>query len=84
MTLTIQLEDSLVQDLERLAARQQQPLSSLLESALWELLQKDDLGDKELPVFRGGRGLQPGVDLDRSSALLDWLERVATLGCCSA
>jgi hypothetical protein len=81
MTVTIQLDDALVQDLERFAAQRQHSVSSLVEITLKELLQKEGRGGhRELPVFYGGRGLQPGVDLDHSAALLDWMEQLDVAG----
>jgi hypothetical protein len=77
MTVTLHLDDALVHDLERFAARRQRSLSLLLELALKDLLQREG---PDLPIFRGGRGLQPGVDLDHSAALLDWMEQRDAVG----
>jgi len=33
-----------------------------------------DSGVPVIPVFRGGRGLQPGVDLDSNAALLELMD----------
>ena len=54
------------------------PLSALLERAGREMLNRlRQLRARKpvrLPTFKG-RGLQPGVDLDDASALLDLMER---------
>lgn len=75
MTVTIQLDEALLQDVERLAAKRQSTVPALIEIALTELLHRNEGEPQELPVFRGGNGLRPGVDLDNSAALLDWMEQ---------
>lgn len=77
MRTTVRLEDSLLQRAKRHAAEHQTTLTQVLDQALRELLNRQEqLGGRErvaLPSFRG-RGLQPGVDLDDSAALLDLME----------
>lgn len=76
---TIRLDDQLLRDAKTHAARTGRTLTAVIEDAL-----RAALGHAEsppdvaftLPVFRpeGARGLQPGVDLSDSAALLDLME----------
>lgn len=79
MRTTIRLDDGLLRDAKVLAARTGRTLTSVIEDALRESLARRKVGAGEhiqLPVFRpvGRRGLQPGVDLSDSAALLDLME----------
>ncbi len=60
-----------------MAARSGKSLTSVIEDALRESLARQKKAEKRLPVrlvtFRG-KGLQPGVDLDDTAALLDLME----------
>jgi hypothetical protein len=77
MRTTVRLEDDLLRRAKRHAAENRTTLTHLLDQALRELLsRREHLADRErvaLPTFRGD-GLQPGVDLDDSAALLDLME----------
>jgi hypothetical protein len=78
MRTTINLPDRLLAQARRLAAGSGTTLTALLEEAL-----RRELADRRrrrgrrrraaLTTF-GTRGLQPGVDLDDSAALLDLIE----------
>jgi hypothetical protein len=73
---TVRLDDGLLKEAKALAARSGRTLTDLIEEALRESLarqRRPPLGRVELPTFRG-EGLQPGVDLDDSSALADLME----------
>ena len=79
MRTTIRLDDELLADAKVLAARTGRTLTSVIEDALRESLARRKASADtrvELPVFRpvGRRGLQPGVDLSDSAALLDLME----------
>ena len=82
---TLTIEDSLLAEFKQLAARSHQSLSGVIQDALREALAARQthgpLAPVDLPVFRGGRGLQPGVDLDSTAALLDLMDQAdAALG----
>lgn len=77
MRTTIRLDDDLLADAKILAARTGRTLASVIEDALRESLARRTASADtrvELPTFRGGDGLQPGVDLDDSAGLLDLME----------
>ncbi len=77
MRTTIRLDDQLLADARSLALRSGTTLTAMIEEALRESIarrrQAPVTQRVELPTFRGD-GLQPGVDLDDSSALLDLME----------
>lgn len=77
MRTTIRLDDQLLRDAKQLAARTGRTLTAVIEEALRLSLSQSRLPRRsrvELPSFKGGNGLQPGVDLDDSAALLDLME----------
>ena len=78
MRTTIRLDEHLLAEAKELAARTNRTLTSVIEEALRELLgrQRKDVARQPvvLPTF-DGQGLQPGVDLDDSAALLNLMER---------
>ena len=77
MRTTIRLHDRLLAEVKKFAAENGKTLTAVIEDALREVLarRKDR---KRLPPVRlttfAGHGLQPGVDLDDSAALLDRME----------
>ena len=77
MRTTVRLNEDLLSEFKRLAAEERTTLTAVLEGALREMLarrkQQRSRPRVSLPTFEG-RGLQPGVDLDDSSALLDLME----------
>lgn len=77
MRTTIRLPDKLLADAKSFAARRRCTLTQVIDQSLRRTLQESersaDSSPIQLPTFRG-QGLQPGVDLDDSSALLDFLE----------
>ncbi|MFP5289140.1 MAG: ribbon-helix-helix protein, CopG family [Thermoanaerobaculia bacterium] len=80
MKKMVQLDDRLLDDVEKIAAERGRTLSSVIEEALREMVahQPRTSGRKparpvSLPTFRG-EGLQPGVNLDDSQSLLDLME----------
>jgi plasmid stability protein len=73
MRTTINLDDDLLAEAKLVAARTGRSLTAVVEDALRESLRRRHLPGREVvkpPVFGEG-GLQPGVDLDDSAALLD-------------
>ncbi|MGH7476978.1 MAG: YlcI/YnfO family protein [Longimicrobiales bacterium] len=77
MRTTVRLDPHLLADAKRLALETGRTLTRVIEDALREALarraQPRAREPVELPTFRGA-GLQPGVDLDDSSGLLDLME----------
>ncbi|OGQ19474.1 MAG: hypothetical protein A2138_09165 [Deltaproteobacteria bacterium RBG_16_71_12] len=76
---TVRLPDDLLRAAKRAAADSDRTLTALIEDALRELLARagSARGAKRrvtLPVFRGGAGARPGVDIDDSRALVDAME----------
>jgi plasmid stability protein len=77
MRTTIDLPDDLLGEAKARAARDGRSLSSVVSDALRNSFSQAgavERGAVALPTFDGG-GLQPGVDLDDSVALLDLMER---------
>jgi hypothetical protein len=78
MRTTIRIHDALFAELKAEAARTGRTLTQVIEDALRESLARRRSTARprravELPTFRG-RGLQPGVDLDSTAALLDLMD----------
>mgnify|MGYP001817514384 CR=1 FL=1 len=77
MRTTIRLDDDLLVEVKQLAARSNKTLTSVIEDALREMLARQRKTDERTPVrltTASGGGLQPGVDLDDSAALLSLME----------
>jgi predicted transcriptional regulator len=77
MRTTIRLDDDLLAEIKQLAARSDRTLTSVIEDALREMLARQRKTEKRTPVTLAtvsGGGLQPGVDLDDSAALLSLME----------
>ena len=71
------MDDGLLQEAKQLAAREGLTLTAVLENALREMLERRRMlrRDKRLPLPTfTGRGLQSGVDLDDTAALLDHMQ----------
>jgi hypothetical protein len=77
MRTTIRIDDQLLREAKQVAARSGKSLTAVIEDALRESFAKrQKLGNRKpvrLTTFTGD-GLQPGVDLDDSAALLDLME----------
>lgn len=77
MRTTIRLDDQLLKKTKQLAAKTGKTLTAVIEDALRETLARQKENDQrepvKLPVFQG-QGLQAGVDLDDSAALLELME----------
>ncbi|MBI2886798.1 MAG: type II toxin-antitoxin system VapB family antitoxin [Chloroflexi bacterium] len=78
MRTTIRLDDHLLKEAKRLAADTGRTLTAVIEDSLREAIARKRAGVPRkrvrLPTFKG-QGLQPGVDLNDSAALLDLMER---------
>jgi hypothetical protein len=77
MRTTINLDDDLLAEAKQVATRTGRSLTDVVEDALRESLHRRHRTARravELPVF-GEDGLQPGVDLDDSAALLDLMDQ---------
>jgi Arc/MetJ family transcription regulator len=77
MRTTIRIDDQLLAEAKAQAAQSGRTLNDIVEDALRESLARRSRstreGPVELPTFSGSR-LQPGVDLDDSSALVELME----------
>jgi hypothetical protein len=77
MRTTIRLDDDLLVEIKQLAACSDKTLTSVIEDALREMLARQRETEERAPVRLttvSGGGLQPGVDLDDSAALLSLME----------
>ena len=78
MKTTIQLDDQLLLEAKQHAAQTGRTLKAVIEDALREVLARTETTWPHtripLKTFKG-RGVQPGVDLDDTSSLLDLMER---------
>jgi len=77
MRTTIRLDDDLLRQAKQYAVEEEMTLTAVIHRALRELLVRRERPPERqrvpLPSF-AGRGPQPGVDLDDTSALLDLME----------
>jgi hypothetical protein len=74
MRTTIRLEDHLLQEAKAQAARAGRSLNEFIEETVRVALLSggaDQPAPPPLPLYRGGRGLRAGVDLDNNAALLE-------------
>ena len=79
MRTTINVDEYLLIELKTVAAQSGRTLTAVIEDALRQSLVRRDRATPtrrpRLPTISGG-GLQPGVDLDDNSALLDLMEGI--------
>lgn len=76
MRTTVTIDDQLLIEVKTVAARTGKTLSALVEDALRKSLARRDSA-KPVPLrllTHDGGGLQPGVDLDDTSALFDLMD----------
>lgn len=77
MRTTIRLDERLLAEAKKVAADSGRTLTAVLEDALRESLARRQAAPRRKPIrlktFRGD-GVQPGIDLDDSAALLDAME----------
>jgi hypothetical protein len=78
MRTTVRLEDALISQAKREADRRGETLTALIEQGLRLILAQSRTERQrervKLPVSEAGGGVLPGIDLDDSAALLDWME----------
>lgn len=78
MRTTVRLDDALLREVKQFAAEEGTTFTAVVHRALRELLARRRRHREQervpLPRFRG-EGLQPGVDLDDTAALLELMER---------
>jgi len=75
MRTTVAINDQLLATAKAAARRRGYTLGRFIEEALRrELAQGTAVSPPAVPVFRGGEGLQPGVDLRSNRALIDLVE----------
>ena len=77
MRTTVDLPDDLLREAKERAAREGRSLSEVVGDAVRSSFARAAAFERqpvELPTFDGG-GVQPGVALDDSAALLDLMER---------
>ncbi len=73
MRTTISIDDQLGKAARERAAGANMSFSALVSRALREFLWKEDIREESPPfqlITAGGEGIQPGIDLDRTSDLL--------------
>jgi hypothetical protein len=78
MRTTIRIDDALLAEAKRLAARTGKSLTAVIEDALREVVARQQTAGQRTPVrltIAGGGGVLPGVDLDDSAALVELMER---------
>ena len=74
------IDDELLASAKRRARERGQTLGEVVGDALRrELARPSEVSDVEVPVFAGGSGPQPGVDLTSNRALREALDRGAEL-----
>lgn len=74
--ITVELDDHLFREVEQWAAQSRRPVQAVIEDAIRAALpprRPTSEGRIVLPTFRGS-GLQPGVDLENRSAILDLMD----------
>lgn len=78
MRTTISIDDYLLEGAKRRARERGQTLGELVEDALrLELEEGKPVEAVEVPVFTGGSGVRPGVDLGSNRALREALDEGA-------
>lgn len=78
MRTTVRLDPPLLAEAKKFAVERGTTLTGVIEGALREVLARrrdaPSAGRVCLTTF-GGKGARPGVDLDDSAGLLDWMEQ---------
>ncbi len=76
MRTTVSIDDQLLVEVKTVAVQSGRTLSAVIEDAIRQSLAKrDDVRSVPLRLItHDGGGLQPGVDLDDTSALLDLMD----------
>ena len=77
MRTTIRLDEQLLAEVKTIAARTNRSMTAVIEDALRQMLARRSSGGVREPVSLyvvDGDGLQPGVDLDDTSTLIDLMD----------
>ena len=78
MRTILRLDDCLLREAKKVAVETHRTLAAVFEDALRQALNKRRRFAQrprvELPVYKGGGGLQPGVNLDSNAELLDLMD----------
>jgi len=76
MRTTISIHDELLQSAKARARERGKTLGQLVEDALRRELSADDApaGRPPVPIFRGGTGPTPGLDLTSNRAIYEFLD----------
>jgi hypothetical protein len=76
MRTTIRLDDALLREAKAKAARAGRSLNDFIADAVRLAVRSTarSANTPDIPVFKGGRGLRAGVNLDSNAALLDLME----------
>jgi len=77
MRTTVRLDERLLAEVKKYAAESGRTLTAVLADALRETLARRGARGKRKPVrlrTAKGNGLRPGVDLDDTASLLDFME----------
>jgi hypothetical protein len=77
MRTTVRLDEALLEQARREAARRGVTLTSLIEQGLRLVLRRPQPSSRDrvrLPVSRAGGGVLPGVDLNDTADLLDRMD----------
>lgn len=76
MRTTVTIDDQLLIEVKTVAVQTGRTLSAVIEDAIRQSLAKrDTVRSVSIPLItHDGGGLQPGVDLDDTSALLDLMD----------
>jgi len=77
MRTTINLDDHLLVQIKELAAKNGQTMTSVIEDALRRVVSpRETAGRKKIHLTTvNGKGIRPGIDLDDSASLLDFMDR---------
>lgn len=78
MRTTIRLDDQLLSEVKKVANQRGQTMTAVIEEALRQMLAQRKQVTTQPPIKLitvSGNGLQPGVDLDDSAALLELMEQ---------
>lgn len=76
MRTTVTLDDELLASAKMIARRRGYSLGQLLEDALRRELARTSTEPPPVPVFRGGTGPRPGVNLRSNRALAELVDPV--------
>lgn len=80
MRTTVAVDDHLLAAARRIARERDQTLGQVIEGALRrEISDVSDVQSVEVPVFRGGDGPRPGIDLRSNRAVREALDESASI-----